>query len=238
MHVWKVSEDRRLAPERHTARPFARGARDLVCRCVQFSAFVLGAFAVVLAFGCEVRPLDPETGRAIINEGAQGFDAESFVDEYWSERIIPTIRRDAVDLDLVLADPRGTDEDQTGNLSTEPVIIHGRGRVAELDDSSEARRLLVDLAPHDGRTDVGLQIGPVIRGTALRDAMDFISFDQFENQLEYASVSRTLHDRLRETLLDTLDAEALVGQEITFYGVLSARRVDTPLVTPTEISTR
>jgi predicted lipoprotein len=236
MYRWKVPGDQRLAPERPTPKHLEGGAREAVCRGLWISAVVLGALAIVLGSGCEVRPLDPDTGRAIIDADFEAFDAESFVEEYWSERIIPTIQRDAVDLGSVLAALRGAHEDQTSDLSREAVIIHGRGLVLALDESSQARRLLVDLPPFDGLADVGLQIGPVIRGTALRDAMDFISFDQFVNQLEYASVARALHDRLRDTVLDAVDAEALVGQEITFYGVLTARGSETPLVTPTQIS--
>ena len=39
----------------------------------------------------------------------------------------------------------------------------------------------------DGKpTTVVLQIGPVIFGTALRDALPFIAFGDFVNQIDYA----------------------------------------------------
>ena len=41
-----------------------------------------------------------------------------------------------------------------------------------------------------------VQIGPVIRGTALRDAVSFIRFNDFANQFEFAAVSNALHERV------------------------------------------
>lgn len=238
MHVWKVRRNGRLAAEQRASTNRGRGMRGSIRRSAMLGPiYLFGALAlIVLIAGCEVRPLDPETGRAIIEDDSERFDAESFVDAYWSERILSTIRREAVDLDSILADRQGRNEAQRTRMPAEPIIVHGAGRVVALDDASQARRLLVDLPPVDGQVDVGLQIGPVIRGTALRDAMDFITFDQFVNQLEYAAVSRSLHDRLRDTLLDDLDAEALVGQTISFYGVVTRRGGDTPLLTPTHIT--
>jgi len=58
----------------------------------------------------------------------------------------------------------------------------------------------------------------VLRGTALRDALDFIRFTDFVNQLEFASVSSALNERVMSDVLGPLDIDGLEGREVTFVG--------------------
>ena len=39
---------------------------------------------------------------------------------------------------------------------------------------------------------IPLQLGPVVKGNDIRDALDFITFDQFKNQVQYARLSKEL----------------------------------------------
>ena len=57
-----------------------------------------------------------------------------------------------------------------------------------------------------------IQVGPVLRGTALRDALGFIRFTDFANQFDFAGVANALNDRVLATVLGPLDVEALAGQ--------------------------
>ena len=38
-----------------------------------------------------------------------------------------------------------------------------------------------------------MQIGPAMRGTALRDALDFVSFNDFNNQIDYAQFGKAFN---------------------------------------------
>jgi predicted lipoprotein len=67
---------------------------------------------------------------------------------------------------------------------SEPSLKKGAGRITQVEDG----RLVLD-------SGVTVLTGPVIRGTALRDALPFIQFSQFTNQLEYARVANVLNDR-------------------------------------------
>jgi predicted lipoprotein len=71
----------------------------------------------------------------------------------------------------------------------------------------------------------------VVRGTALRDALPFIRFDDFTNQLEYASVSRVLHQRIADSVLAKVDRATLAGRTIRFTGAFT-EGAGLPLVTP------
>ena len=197
-------------------------------------------FATLLLFtGCEIRPLDPETGKAIIAEAQQSFDASSFVDENWEERIIPGIKNEAVDLATLL---RALDQDQEAASAkygyregSRPYNfkVKGMGRIVYVDTTSQAGTLTLNVADHS--TEVILQIGPVIRGTALRDALPFITFDQFVNQLEYARVSNEIHARLVKSVLLPVNHSALLNQEISFFGAFTLRSSDSIMITPVEI---
>ena len=68
---------------------------------------------------------------------------------------------------------------------------------------------------------IAVQVGPVIRGTALRDAVPFLSFTDFSNQSEFAAVSNALNDRVLRDVLGGLDVASLPGRTITVIGAAS-----------------
>jgi predicted lipoprotein len=78
------------------------------------------------------------------------------------------------------------------------------------------------VAPNDGRPDISIQIGPVLRGTALRDATGIVRFTDFVNQLQFADVANELNSRVMKTVIAPLDAAKLKGRVVAFAGVLAA----------------
>lgn len=205
-----------------------------------FRIHLLFTSLTILLLGCEVRDIDPETGRAIIEEEETGFDATRYVDEIWQDKILPVIREEAVELSALL-NASGDDkvaiaERQGQNPAGESSVylVKGNGRVIEADTTSRVGFLLVGVSSSEKTRNVKLQVGPVISGTALRDALPFISFDQFNNQIEYAAVSRALHDYLLEAELSGMDYAELEGSEIHFSGALMFEG-DQAVITPVEI---
>jgi predicted lipoprotein len=197
--------------------------------------------AVALA-GCDlatVRKLDPETGKAIVEEERQAFDARTFVATRWASRVLPTVQERAVPLAVLqreLAADRAAATARYGartggGSGRASFLVSGTARVLAVDTTSRSGVARLDLEPYDGAPDAELQLGPVIRGTALRDALPFIRFDDFTNQLEYASVSRVLHQRIADSVLAKVDRAALVGRVVEFYGAFTDG-AGTPLVTP------
>ncbi len=84
-----------------------------------------------------------------------------------------------------------------GNATaTRAVFVKGTATVAEIDRKSRIglARLRLPWAK-DGQA-AAIQIGPVLRGTALRDALEFVRFTDFVNQLEFAGVANALNDRV------------------------------------------
>jgi predicted lipoprotein len=79
----------------------------------------------------------------------------------------------------------------------------------------------VDLDSPDGTAEVLIQIGPVIKDTGIRDALEFISFTDFTNQLEFARLSNSFNKKVNAQVLSSLDRENLMGKHISFHGVFT-----------------
>ncbi len=200
--------------------------------------------AALATAGCKIRPLDPATGKAIIEEAQPAFDAETFVEENWETRILPTVENEAADLTMLL-EALETDEaaasTQYGRREGDRpynFIVQGTGRVLAADTTSRAGFLLLDVPPLDDMANVRLQIGPVLRGTALRDALPFMTFDRFVNQMEHANASHAMHARLLETVLGELNPASLPGRDIDFHGAFALQGTDLPAITPVRIVIR
>ena len=108
----------------------------------------------------------------------------------------------------------------TEDFGASPALISGSGKVIAIDRSSRAGLALVDFAPFDGTAGMAIQIGPVIRGTALRDALGF-GFSDFASQRDYARFADALNQQARQEIPALNDADQLSGQLIRFTGALS-----------------
>ena len=60
----------------------------------------------------------------------------------------------------------------------------------------------------------------MLRGTALRDALDFIQFTDFVNQLEFASVANALNNRVLSDVIGRVNIDDLAGRDVTFVGAV------------------
>jgi predicted lipoprotein len=95
---------------------------------------------------------------------------------------------------------------------------------------SRAGLALVDVPPFDQKPDISIQIGPVLRGTSLRDATGLVHFTDFLNQLQFADVGNELNDRVLKTVLAPLDIPKLKGRTVSFAGTLAAEaKAEPPL---------
>jgi predicted lipoprotein len=85
---------------------------------------------------------------------------------------------------------------------------------------------------------VAIQIGPVVRGTALRDATGVVSFNQFSNQLDYADVSKEMNGRALKSAFANVTPASLAGKTVTFFGVFTfdPHSKSPILITPVKIA--
>jgi predicted lipoprotein len=196
--------------------------------------------AACLATGCTRVPgVYVAQKRAASATGGTAFNAATYADGIWSSKIVPTVAGKATDAATVLAaikaDPSGAGK-QYGVPSgaTYAFLIKGSGAVVGIDDQGGAGKLEVDLNA-DGKTDVLVAIGPVFVGTALRDAVGFITFNQFVNQVDYANAATALNAEVRTKVVDGLDAAATKGHAVTFAGAFQLLDPHNIVVTPVRL---
>jgi len=84
-------------------------------------------------------------------------------------------------------------------------------------------------------TRVSVQIGPAINGTAVRDAVGFIEFGQFVNQVEYAGAATALNDQVKAKVLKGIDPASLEGKRVSFLGAFSLVTPSVITVTPVKL---
>jgi predicted lipoprotein len=157
---------------------------------------------------------------------------------------LPTVQEQGTDLPTLLAalkaDPAAAKQQYGHHEGQRPYnfLVKGEGTVLTVDTASRNRTIKVDLAPGDGTPDATIQVGPVLRGTSLRDALPFIQFNMFTNQLEYADVSNQLDAHVLKDTLGTLDVPGLQGKTVAFQGAFTLDESGSVLITPVQIQAK
>lgn len=121
------------------------------------------------------------------------------------------------------------------------IFIKDRAKILSLytqkEDGSPRRDAYaaLDFKPFDGKTDAELQLGSVFKGSALRDSLPFMRFENFANQIEYSRSSRELHGYVEADVTKTIRLELKAGQDIDILAVGILHFVDPLKLTPLKI---
>lgn len=205
-------------------------ARRAVCM-----ALILAA-ALPLA-GCKIVPIAADGEAALA-----GFDAAGYADGLWEGQALPYFAENARPasevLPAIVSDFAGAGTSfgyRPGEGSPWSFIVTGNGTVTAKNTESRAGTLVVAVEGGAAPVEAVLQIGPVIRGNAVRDALPFVSFKDFVNQLEYANAGKALTARALEGFVANSEAIG-VGDQVQFTGAISISKAgDDVLVTPIAI---
>ncbi|MGA8658759.1 MAG: DUF2291 domain-containing protein [Chthoniobacterales bacterium] len=154
-------------------------------------------------------------------------DANAFVEPIWNSKVIPTILAKAVDALVLLpeirANPEAAGQKYGRREATNPFnyMIKGSGKVTQVNAESRAGTMTVEIGNDSNHETINLQIGPVVIGTALRDATALVSFNQFTNQIDYAGVSKEMNSRALKDALAGRDPANFAGKTIQFFGAFT-----------------
>ncbi len=172
------------------------------------------------------------------------FDVDAYTRDIWENKLITYYDDKKIEaatlLEALLSDENAAGEkygigsNDTGSSWT--FIIEGKGQVIEVDQESRAGVMLVDLQPYDGESDITIQIGPVIKGTTVRDTLDFIKLDDFSNQVQFASISKAFNALVVSEVVTDIDFKTLEGEEISFLGCFTHNSDDQVLATPIKMA--
>jgi predicted lipoprotein len=189
------------------------------------SVFVALCLMAALALpGCKIVKTVAEGEGAAAVAGEAGDDARiaALLDKTYDAELLPLIAKGLPVADLRAALAGGLEaagaahgNKGSGEGAAWNFAVKGEGKVVEANLTSRARKAMVD-TDGDGAADVTLQLGPVIKGSSLRDVAPFYRFGDFRDQIEFAKLARALNDRASGALV--VPEGDLVGKTVSFAG--------------------
>jgi len=172
--------------------------------------------------------------------------AKSTVDisSIWESAVIPELKGKSVDIVTFLTEAKGDISSlgdkyakrAQGTDSKLNFTVKGTGTVESVNTESKIGYIQIKLAEYSGSEIIKLQVGPVFKGTAVRDSLNIIKFDDYKNQVDYAVVSTKIHDEVIKTTLKDLDVASLKGKKIDFIGCFTFDKANELLITPVQIT--
>ena len=196
------------------------------------AAIALLAASAIIVFLClhppfVIKPLHPAASSGPAAVSGASDQGNSFVEPIWNSKVVPTILAQAVEAAVLLPEIR-TDPEAAGQKygkreATNPFnyMIKGSGKVTQVNTESRAGTMTVEIGNGSSHETINLQIGPVVIGTALRDATGLVSFNQFTNQIDYAGVSKEMNLRAVRDALAGRDPASFAGKTIQFFGAFT-----------------
>jgi predicted lipoprotein len=210
-------------------------------RWVKCAAALL--FAVLLA-SCRLIPTAQvkAMGDTSLMNGAASFDPDKMVASIWASKVIPYFEHKAGpfvevrDLAAKSPDEAGAKFGYRAKSDGTPwtLLVKIEGTIVAADTDSRAATIGVD-ATGQGKTDASVQIGPAIFGTSIRDALSFVSFNDFTNQIDFARYGAAFNAYINRNALATLPRKDLIGRKVSLIGAYALGDGDPPQVTPVEI---
>lgn len=210
------------------------------------------ALALVLAglglAGCRIEHRAAAAANATATP-AQNFENKTFdpkaqVGDIWASKVIPALKDKAGSYpEMRQAMRANLDEEgarhghrERGEGAPWNFATRLKGKIVEVNTESSAGKVGVDV-DGDGKPDVEVQIGPVLRGTAIRDSLPFISFTNYTNQVEFAQLANAFNDEAFKVALKDLPRDALQGRSVELLGAFTSGDADdTPVVTPVQLT--
>jgi predicted lipoprotein len=193
--------------------------------------FLMAILMVLMTAACVIVPIDPDAGDGPAGSAvAQAVDVVSYLEEYWEPYILPEIYERRVDLSYLIdvANSEGWEfageeyGDIRGDIGASyTFIVYGTAVVQETNTESRNGFIIVQFEDQDSY-EIRISIGPALSGSAIRDAIQFIDFNHFVNQVDFAKLATELNRIGNERALGSADIFFLDGKTIEFTGAFSA----------------
>lgn len=201
------------------------------------AALLLLAFAVSTMTGCVTIVKTGEEGTLT---GETSFDASQNVADIWEAGVLPDLTTRAVALDTFLTEANGDLKSLAGQYGKYSMgtsgelsyVVKGTGTVTEVNQEKKAGYIAITPDGYSGTEVVKLQIGTVFKGSAVRDSLSFIKYEDYQNQVEWADVSKSLHALIQEKVINTADVASLSGKKVEFIGCFTVGDNNELLITP------
>ena len=167
----------------------------------------------------------------------KGFDKVAYVNGIWESKVLPTVQQKAVDFSQLYTELKQNQDAASkkyGNKVGGPYnfLTKFEGKVTSVDTSSRVGVIKVETQTTNGPVTLTVQVGPVVQGTAIRDALGFLTFNDFVNQLQFADVADELNTKALENALNKTDPSTLNGKTVDITGAFTLDNLDDLVITP------
>jgi len=195
--------------------------KKLLSVCLFISIFALST-------SCVIVPIDPDgdSRGSVISAGERAVDLDEYMADYLDSIILPEVEERKVSISTILnaaadgwdsaGEAYGIRKGEIGAIYN--FIVYDEVTVLEVNTESRAGYILVEYAGMQTNYIIKIAIGPVLRGTAIRDSVGFIDFNQFVNQMDFAGLANELNRFGNENVLGSVNIETIVGETIVFTG--------------------
>jgi predicted lipoprotein len=171
--------------------------------------------------GCKFVKTEDEQKQA----AAGAFNPDKLVADIWDAKVVPYLEDRAGPLkdvsalaasDLDAAAEKYGHKEKQGNA---PWTFAAKVDGVIVAEETKSRAAYVDVdVDGDKQADARVSIGPAIRGTAIRDSLKFVNFNEFKNQIEWAQYGKSFNTHVNGLLLEKLPRESLTGKTIKATG--------------------
>ncbi|WP_027630061.1 DUF2291 domain-containing protein [Ruminiclostridium cellobioparum] len=187
-----------------------------------------------------------KTGEEYKLTGETQFNAGDDVAGIWDSKAVPELTEKAVDLLAFLNEANGDFKSldkkygkySMGTSGELNYTVKGEATVKEVNTEKKSGYMEVTLEGYTGPAVIRLQVGPVFKGTSIRDSLNIIKFEEYKNQVDFAAVSQSIHKIVEEKIIKPVDLASLEGKKIEFTGCFTADKEDLILITPVALNVK
>jgi len=178
--------------------------------------------------------------------GEVKFNAGDDVAKIWDSAALPELKGKAVDLAAFLKEAKGDLKSlagkygkySMGNSGDLTYTVKSTATVKEVNTEKKAGYLEVTVSGYSGSAKIEIQVGPVFKGSSVRDALKIIKFEEYKNQVDYAAVSQSINNVIKKSVIDRVDLTTLKGKQIEFTGCFTADQDNLILITPVALTVK
>lgn len=205
---------------------------------------VITALAALFVVYSAVTVTAVKEGQEATLTGEVAFDPTTVATNFWRDNANAYFSERAVDLVTLLNEANGDFESvaskygyysmgDSGELS---FIVKGTGTVDTVKNKLRSGYLGISVDGYSGNVQSRLQIGPVFKGSAVRDTIKLISYKDYKNQIEWAQVSVAFHNLISQEVLAPIDMNTLQGKKVSFIGCFTVSRPSQIQITPVSLT--
>jgi predicted lipoprotein len=178
--------------------------------------------------------------------GEVKFNAGEDVAKIWDSQALPELTGKAVDLATFIKESKGDFKTlakkygkySMGTTGTLNYTVKGTATVKAVHTEKRAGYMDITVDGYSGPIIIQIQVGPVYRGTSVRDSLNIIKFEDYKNQVDYAAVSQSINNVIQKTVIDKLDLKSIEGKKIEFTGCFTAEDNKNILITPVVLTVK